>query len=226
MITHLIETADGPSVGSSRDSLGGAAVLPLDVAEPRCECGEAMALFFQFDVRKEFGLPFETGSHFSLFMCPKHNDAPDSYASGQPLPRGYWDERRMIGGGPRFYAALLHRPGAREKVLSIDPYIEPRALRFAKTEERPDRAGIQAFKTGGQPSWAQKPETHRCSCGAEMRFLAQVPADMGFQKRSEAPPQPDSFSADDYCLFLGNETYVFACEAQCDPRAVHVVVQN
>jgi hypothetical protein len=41
-----------------------------------------------------------------------------------------------------------------------------------------------------------------------------------------APRQPDSFSNDDYCLLLGNEVYIFACEAQCDLRAVHVVVQN
>lgn len=59
-----------------------------------------------------------------------------------------------------------------------------------------------------------------------MRFVCQVPQDWRFPKRTGAPAQPDSFSAEDYCLFLGNETYLFACEAQFDPRAVHAVAQN
>jgi len=59
-----------------------------------------------------------------------------------------------------------------------------------------------------------------------MRFVCQAPENWRFAKKPEAPEQPDSVSANDYILFLGNEVYVFACEAQCDPRAVHVVVQN
>jgi hypothetical protein len=59
-----------------------------------------------------------------------------------------------------------------------------------------------------------------------MRFLCQVPLDYPFAKLPNAAAQPNGFSFTDYGLFLGNETYFFACEAQCNPLAVLPVVQN
>jgi hypothetical protein len=247
MITYLIEQTAAAFDAEARDSIGGRPVLPAGFDWPACDCGERMVLFLQFDILQEFGLPFAQGSHLSVFMCPVHNDAPEMFDAPQ-LPQGFWDRRRMIDGQTRFYELLLHRPNSPETVHTPDSVLLPQHLRFTRQAEVPDSedvslqehsaypgvslsvgeliGGIQEFKVGGQPSWAQTPEVHRCCCGAEMRFLCQVPDGYPFPKRPDAPAQPDSFSDDDYCLFLGNEVYLFACEAQCDPRAVHPVVQN
>jgi hypothetical protein len=206
-----------------------------------------MVLFFQFDVRGDFGLPFVSGSHLSLFMCPIHNDAPEMLRESQLLP-AFWERRRTIDGLTRFYEMRLDRPGSVENTHPVDLVLLSKRLRFERKDESFDQdggaleahprysavslsvgefvKGIEGFKVGGQPTWAQGPEVHRCCCGADMTFVCQVPLNFPFPKMPEAPEQPDSFSADDYCLFLGNETYIFACEAQCDPRAVHIVVQN
>src|SRR6185503_9030224 len=86
--------------------------------------------------------------------------------------------------------------------------------------------GSGGVKVGGTPSWVQQPEVHVCCCGSRMAFIGQVPLDHPFPKLPDAPEQPDTFSAEDYCLFLGNETYLFACERQCHPGAVWPVLQN
>jgi hypothetical protein len=206
-----------------------------------------MVLFLQFDVQADFGLPFQTGSHLSVFMCPRHNDAPEMFSDLQ-LPAAYWERRLRIDGTIRFYELFLHRAGVAAHIQAADEHLLPQQIEFELTQEVADNqkipllmhpqfpgvslsidetvGGLQGLKVGGQPSWAQGPEVHRCSCGAAMRFLCQIPENWPFPKLPKAPKQADSFSADDYCLFLGNEVYLFACEAQCDPRAVHVVVQN
>jgi hypothetical protein len=250
MITHLIKQLPMTSGDEVRDSIGGRPILPAGVPCPTCDCGRRMTLFLQFDVRREFGLPFLPGSHMCVFMCPVHNDAPEMLNTSRQLPQRFWERRLMIDGSTRFYELYLHHPGnsAGEVVHPSDEILLPKQLRFVLQDEVADddavtlRAhakyagvslsvgdvvgGVQGFKVGGQPAWALAPEVHRCCCGAEMRFICQVPLDWPFAKLPEAPEQPDTFSNDDYSLFLGNETYVFACEAQCDPRAVHVVVQN
>lgn len=40
------------------------------------------------------------------------------------------------------------------------------------------------------------------------------------------PEQPDAFSAGDYGLFLGNDVYLLACPAACDPAAAWPVNQH
>jgi hypothetical protein len=40
------------------------------------------------------------------------------------------------------------------------------------------------------------------------------------------PEQPYTIHADTYLLFLGNEVYLQACPAHCDPAAVWPVNQN
>lgn len=59
-----------------------------------------------------------------------------------------------------------------------------------------------------------------------MRLLSQISENFPFPKLPSAPSQPDSFSRDDYCLFLGNEVYIFACVDQCNERAIWITVQN
>jgi hypothetical protein len=250
MIMHLVEQLSMASGEMARDSIGGRPILPVGVSWPTCACGRRMTLFFQFDVREGFALPFVAGSHLCVFMCPVHNDAPEMLNAARQLRQRFWDRRRRIDGSTRFYELYLHRPGSSvsDVVHPPDEILRPKQLRFVLQDEVADddavtlRAhekyagvslslgevvgGVQGFKVGGQPAWAQAPEVHRCCCGAQMLFVCQVPLDWPFAKLPGAPEQPDSSSSDDYCLFLGNETYVFACEAQCDPRAVHVVVQN
>jgi hypothetical protein len=121
----------------------------------------------------------------------------------------------MIDGETRFYELLLHRPNTPETVHSPDSILLPQHLRFMRRAEVPDPegvslqenptypgvsfsvgelvGGIQEFKVGGQPSWAQTPEVHRCCCRAEMRLLCQVPENWPFPKRPDAPAQPDSY---------------------------------
>ena len=84
----------------------------------------------------------------------------------------------------------------------------------------------EGFKVGGQPSWRVREPVLRCACGGPMTFVCQVPLDFPFPRTPGAAEQPDTFDEDAYGLFLGNETYLFACEAQCSPFAVYAEVQN
>jgi hypothetical protein len=223
MFTHRIKPVPVSGDDSPRDSIGGAAVLPAGMKWPHCACGQRMVLFFQLDVAEEFGLPFAPGSHLSIFMCPADNDAPEQFRKHR-LPAQIWKRRRQIDGKKRFYELVLHRPGSREQVHPVEPSLVRRGLRFDRKPE--EVTGAQGFKVGGHPFWVQMPSYHQCACGAEMRFLCQLPENFPFRKTREAPEQADSFSRNDYCLFLGNCVYLLACEAQCDPLAVHPVVQN
>ncbi|MFD8916006.1 hypothetical protein [Streptomyces sp. NPDC059575] len=82
------------------------------------------------------------------------------------------------------------------------------------------------WDVGGTPSWAQYPEFYRCACGADLVYLCQVPEGMEFAVHPGLPEQPYSVGADTYGLFLGNENYLLACPAHCDPAAVWPVNQN
>jgi hypothetical protein len=122
---------------------------------------------------------------------------------------------------------LLNPPGPSTTAPLADPFLEPAALGLVPYQDAaPDGRGHQLFKLGGTPSWAQDPERYRCACGAEMRYLAQVPENFGFIKQEEAPEQPDAFDDDSYGLFLGNEVYFHACAARCHPGAVWPINQN
>lgn len=199
---------------SERDGIGGAPILREGQEWPVCQCGERMVLFFQLDVRAEYGLPFAAGSHLLAFMCWKHGDANLPPAPGtKRLPDGY---------GGTTWRFLLNKPGA-EVTLAEEPHLKPATF---QATEQDDGGGVQGFKVGGAPSWAQDPERYRCSCGADMAFVCQVPANFRFLTREDQPEQPGWFSSDDWVLFLGNETYVFACTAQCRPDAVWPVNQN
>jgi hypothetical protein len=183
-----------------------------------------MVLFFQLDIRPEFGLPFKNSSHLLVFMCPKHSEPPDlptpTNDDGLPLPPAYWD---TTSNG--HFSLLLFRPTEMKSSGQLDPFIEPYQLQFEFASEHVQdfsdfQVGAYDFKVGGVPGWMNYQIDKRCSCGGNMQFLCQVPVDFGFKKTSTAPQQPDSFSANEYCLFLGNQVYIMACERQCDPRAV------
>jgi hypothetical protein len=203
-----------------RASISGNAIIPEDMNIPKCRlCGKELMLFLQFDVEEKFSLIFASGSHFVLFMCPNCNEIPtfERYEDGL-LPEDFWDKTEG-----HFFASL-HRPGKNEIVIKQLPYLQHFRLDFVPIDSQP--YPCDTIRIGGLPYWLQFPEQYTCPCGAPMKFLCQIPENFGFPKCLEAPEQPDSFSEDEYCLFLGNEIYVFACAKQCNDRAVWITVQG
>jgi hypothetical protein len=223
MEAHRVKVAGAVKEARPRDSVGGAAVLPEGMAWPHCACGERMTLFFQLDVAQHFGLPFAAGCHLAVFSCHVHNEAPEQFAK-HVLPAAFWKRRRQIGGGPRFYEIVLFKPGGHDRVHPVEPHLAHRELRYDRKVEAVN--GLQGFKVGGCPFWYQAPTYHACPCGAEMRYVCQLPENYPFRKTAGAPEQADALSRQAYGLFLGNAVYLLACEARCSPFAVHPVVQN
>jgi hypothetical protein len=216
---YLLEPqpADGSALG--RSTQGGRPILAADQAWPRCHCGEAMTLFFQVDIPED--LPPFAGSHLLAFQCPKHNDAVFPPTGGQ-LVGAWWDAPGQ------FWRFLLNRKGSSETVApDADPYIRSANLvARAATDDVDNGVGTRGFKLGGEPSWCQDPERYTCSCGAPLAFVAMVPENYEFATNPGQVEQPGWYRASDWALFLGNEVYIHACSAQCDPRAVWPINQN
>ncbi len=202
----------------SRDSIGGGALLKSDSQSPVCRiCGERMLLFFQFDIKGEFLLPFKVGSHLVVMMCPHCNEIPSfSYLSGGRLPPEYWNSTEG-----HFYAALF-LPESRLIEVQAMPYLQSFGLTFQ--QNRPSKSDL--LRVGGEPFWLQDSLEFVCSCGTHMQMICQLSENFAFPKVPDAPEQPDGSSVNDYCLFLGNEVYVFACPNQCNERAVWIAVQS
>ncbi|PQO36472.1 hypothetical protein C5Y97_12290 [Blastopirellula marina] len=226
---HLIHVTDRSAGGDCRDSVGGSPFLPAGATVPRCRlCEQPMVLFFQFDVHEDFGVPFQAGSHFLAFMCPKHNDAAwlEEAYNDSPLPAEFWN------GDSGHYAFLLYPPGVLQSDGQLDPYIAPYELEFSAATEAIEqdigfaRGSTDAFKIGGLPGWLNYAPDKRCACGGQMTFLCQVPENFGFRKLPEAAEQPDGFSSDEYGLLLGNMVFVLGCDRQCDPRAMIAICDN
>ena len=156
------------SHGASRDSIGGSAVLPSLQEFPHCLCGRRMVLYFQFDIRDDFGLPIQGDCHFSCFVCPDHNGIPQSY--GTTLPSEYWanthDPHRSEFKSlktPRQYASyklFLHQGAVEQTVHPPDEVLVQRALEFRRLEEQveerehPDRPRVTAMSHDGYLGWS------------------------------------------------------------------------
>jgi hypothetical protein len=231
MIAHSVSLNHPEDLARvARSSIGGYPILADGQGWPRCKlCDSQQVLFFQMDLSSEFGLPFASGSHLLVFMCPRHNEIPalgDELAVGGKLPEGYWHQNEG------HYGLIMNPPGVPEVVHEVEPHLIYSEVLFQANEETtsgpdaPHVYGSEGFKVGGVPSWAQNPESYWCSCGSEMAFICQVPLDFGFRKAEQADSQPESFSTEEYCLFLGNEVYIFGCTSQCEPLSVWAVVQN
>ena len=199
----------------ARDSLGGYAFLPEGTSWPVCEeSGKAMVLFFQFDVRPEFGVSVAPGSHLVAFMSPDVNeiDTFDPVPNGEALPDRFWEKRL------KHFKVFLYGP---EEVLvpsaQPDTHLVHQRLEFVQDDDPDD----PFLFVGGEPRWYQAPELH-----PGFEFLCQLSEDYPFPKQEQAPEQPDGFSADDYGLFLGNSTYFFARSRPSDPEEVWLVLQN
>ncbi|MEU1367388.1 hypothetical protein ABZ454_14750 [Streptomyces sp. NPDC005803] len=221
---HVIEVGDEPLVRPERDSVGGWPFLDDAQEWPSCFCGEKLALLFQLDVPQ--GLEPFGGDHLLVFHCRAHNDASEPECAGGRLVPRYWDAPQLPYPRP-FWRILLQRQAALP-AAEPEPSVRAMPLTLRPFVDAPDDRGIgaQTFKLGGMPSWAQDPESYTCACGAELEYLCQVPEGMEFAVRPGLPEQPYSVGPDAYGMFLGNEVYLLACPAHCDPAAVWPVCQN
>lgn len=225
---HLITVTNANADTNCRDTVGGAPFMPVGVSVPRCRiCNAPMVLFFQMDIRAEFEIPFKDGSHLLIFMCPTDNEATElaSLYNESPLPDQYWQSDQG------HYALFLFPPSLLQNDGRLDEHIASFSVSFERTVEEIHAfddfdVGSYDFKVGGVPGWMNYSVDKRCTCGGKMAFICQTPDGFGFKKTPTAPEQPDSFSASEYCLFLGNQVYILACDRQCDPRAVIAVCDN
>jgi len=219
MTKHIAVRSPSKGGAAHAASMGGNPMLPRGELAPECRrCGRKMILFFQFDLEERFGLPLAAGSHLVVMMCPVCNEIPSfvRYAEGI-LPAAFWRETEG-----HFFAAL-YAPDDERGEVETPAILERFDLSFERVG---GRDSAERLTVGGEPSWIQAPERYSCACGAPLSFVCQLSENFRFPKRADAPEQPDSFSADDYCLFLGNETYVFACSKGCSPRAIWITVQG
>src|SRR4051794_34994790 len=124
LIYHRIEFKPADPSEEFRDSIGGHPYFPRGTDWPVCSCGEGVNLYFQFDIREEFGLPFQVGSHLAVFMCGACNQNPDGLyhyfsideataKTQDQLRANYWDFNgaEWEGRWTRFYRLMLLKPG-------------------------------------------------------------------------------------------------------------------
>jgi hypothetical protein len=213
-----------------RSSVGGYPVLPDNEDWPVCTadgCNRRMSLFLQFAVEDGMGLGFENGSTLSVFQCLKHDDPFEELDTRFPskrddcLPDAYWNHLN--------YAMFFTAPGGQRQLTQREPHIRYSRLSPVR-EPEPDSLSHAAMnfrhvKIGGSPFWVQQPKLWRCSCGSDMQFLCSMPGDLHYPRAEDSPCQSNG-RRDSYFLFLGLATYVFACLARCNPRAVVAVRQN
>ena len=209
--------------------IGGAPSLPAGTQWPTCRlCGNELVHFLDLQLPDE-SAPFQAGSRLQVFACRRHDDIAGtiysdyerfaSAAQSKRLPDNYWD----ISDG--HYLIRLLPPGA--KVVAADQETRLalrnlRLLRQANSHGEPNKS----LKLFGEPAWLQEPEDHECCCGAPLRLLLEIPEGFGFAMAPGAEAQPNSFSKEQYCLFLGSQLHLLACTRQCHPSALWPVLQT
>jgi len=226
MTTLLLSAVAGQSK-ASLGTIGGSPELPVGSEWPRCRlCDAELVAFIDLRLPAIRNAPFQDGSRLQVFACREHDDIAGTIYSdystfsalsrNSALPANYWD----ISDGHyllRLLPASLHTQTAKAEV---------RLARKCLLAESIPTDDADEFKLFGEPYWLQDPETHVCACGAPMRLLLQLPEGYGFDMAPGAPAQPNSFSQEQYCLFLGNQLYLLACVKQCNPLALWPVIQN
>jgi hypothetical protein len=220
---HSIEVGTEPLAGPARNSLGGWPFLAEGQEWPECFCGERMALFFQLELPPDLGA--FGGDQLAVFHCPVHNDFANPPLVEGGLVDRFWEAPQLPYPRP-FWSVLLQRQTPLT-AADIEPLVQALPLTLRALVDEPDAYGLgtQNFKVGGVPSWAQDPENYQCACGADLVYLCQVPEDWEFDVYPGSPKQPNGVG-ETYQLFLGNEVYLLACPAHCDPAAVWPVNQN
>jgi hypothetical protein len=149
-------------------------------------------------------------------MSPVINEIPsfNFIENGRPLPESFWTAYE------KHFKVFFNRSGEVEHILPKEPRLEYKKLKLNLG------AGHQRIKIGGQPDWLQSPDLHTDEDGNALELIFQLPENYGFQKTPQTPSQRDSFSKDQYCLFLGNQSYFFAIKENKHAEAVWVTVQN
>ncbi|MFI2413741.1 hypothetical protein [Streptomyces sp. NPDC018947] len=219
---YAVEVGTEPLDRPARNSVGGWPCLDDGQEWPECFCGDRMALFFQFDVPAD--VEHFAGDHLLVFHCLAHNDASDpQLVDGLLVPR-YWDAPQPPFPRP-FWRALLQRRARRPRP-EAEPSVRALPLTLRPFPDTPGPLGTSAFKVGGTPYWAQYPEYYTCACGTDLAYLCQVPEGVDFAVHPGLPEQPYSVRADTCQMFLGNEIYLLACPAHCDPAALWPVNQH
>lgn len=209
--------------------IGGTPSLPAGSEWPTCGLCQADLVHFLDVEMPKASDPFLTGSRLQIFACLAHDDIAgtiysnyrnfDEVSRSARLPNGFW----QVSDG--HYLIRLLPPGTAVVASRHEKNLALQNLRLlAATDSEADPKS--SFKLFGFPSWAQFAENHTCCCGAPMQLLLQIPALFGFDMASGAPPQPNSFSEKQYCLFLGNELYLLGCTRQCHPQALFPVLQH
>jgi len=225
---NCFELVPTPDDSDPRSFIGGAPPLPLGSAWPKCRlCHDEMVHYFDVELPEE-SEPFLPGSRLQVFACRQHDDVAGTIYSGYErfqemgtlpqLPAKYWE----LNDG--HYLIRLLRPGTPTVTVGTEPRLGVQYLLQELLMDSDDEP-LQLFKLFGIPVWAQEPEEHTCACGAPMQMLIQVPANTGFDMIAGAPEQPDSYSHEHYCLFMGNELYLLACTKQCHELALWPVLQ-
>jgi len=232
--TSIVTVGEAISAGF-RNTIGG---VPLVTAEqqqpPNCDlCGLEMTLYIQFDVLEEFGLPFQTGSHFVLFSCPEcecEASKPSFLGAETGLDSNY-------GAVVNSSSSIFLNPPGVDEVMGKPSIFPGRELKFYQmndvisyNEYSGDlSSGILQSKIGGVPHWIEYAiegvggegvgspldgtvTRVKCTCGGAFRFLAQFEMQLDF---SNVGPGKR--------LYSGDLIVVLACEAQCQPYAIGIV---
>lgn len=195
-------------------------------------CDAEMVAFMELVLPLSESNPFKVGSQLQIFACREHDDITGTiYSDYTPfvtasrsleLPDDYWN----ITDG--HYLLRLLPPTEATVASRHESRLLPRWLRATEMRDQdPDPFKLpDTLQLYGEPNWIQEPEPHNCSCGAPMKLLLQIPDGYAFPMADGAPEQPNSFSATDYCIFLGNQICLFACSSQCHSHALWPVLQS
>jgi hypothetical protein len=182
-----------------------------------------MSLFLQIAITDEMRLPFEGGSVLSVFQCLVHDIPFEELETKSPtrghdcLPRGYYKHAN--------YVMFLTSPGEQTRLDEREPYVRYSPLAFEPERDSLGAPNHRSVKIGGSPFWVPAPNMSRCCCGADMRLVCSLPANLQFPREAAGPGQTNG-RQDSYFLFTGLSTFIFACAMQCKPPAVVAIRQN
>lgn len=228
--TTIVTYGDTVPEGS-RDTIGGTPIVTPQQQPPNCqECGTEMTLYLQFDVREEFELPFQTGSHFVFFSCPSCEESRPSFLGS--VEGLHPDFGSVANNGS---SVFLNPPGV-EEVFGKASIFPGRELKFYQMNEVADfneysgeiSSGIIQSKIGGVPHWIEyavagvggqmsSPRKGtatfvKCKCGGAFRFLTQIEMMLDFSQDGAGK-----------LLYSGELIVVLACERQCHPYAIGII---
>ena len=216
-VFHRLKLKGGKGKDDGRATSGGKPILATGQAWPVCgTCKKPQGLLLQFDIAKELELCFKPGSHFLFFCCPTCDETP-------PVADGDLTKEFLDPDHPQTYRVIVNEPGASEVVEGADARMLLQSpIAFEASPEKLKKGldcplGASGVKIGGAPHWTQPPSYKRCSCGAPLGFVLQVPegGSAGWLSADRKSVTP----------FLGNDFYIFACSAQCDPYAAIAIPQ-